>query len=270
MPPKRSVTIALLPPKLASYPQQMHSSIHRKSSRDSRLALFLKRNDQKLRVIGALLVFVTFVAKEGLRDHYKDQNDALDSARRAFIARSDSDNISVQMRNLKRMLIRNEGLPTNSFGYVTDQESLLFEMAGGIRKKLDNAQDILKGIPQSKVIRTNIDALQEVLSEIHRKRGDFDEQIGLWEEESKRMSRLQTVPPGDSLALHELTILTQRANFQTDRLNSSVLKSATYSLEKNEERLRIFNWVSWIAYALGWGLSLVGGLFRIDGLMPKD
>ena len=45
-----------------------------------RLELFLRANSHLLVVVGALIVFLTFVIKEGLREHWKGTADAIETA----------------------------------------------------------------------------------------------------------------------------------------------------------------------------------------------
>ncbi len=50
----------------------------------------LKRHHRTISVIGAFIVFGTFLAKDIKRDHLKDLGDAIDSAENAYVVRLDN------------------------------------------------------------------------------------------------------------------------------------------------------------------------------------
>jgi len=71
-------------------------------------ASWLKRHSRLLSLVGALVVFVTFVAKEGIREHMKEVTDSIEGAENVFLAQTGSSIDSIALANLARRMLVNQ------------------------------------------------------------------------------------------------------------------------------------------------------------------
>src|SRR5882672_6760922 len=68
------------------------------------LSLFFRRHNRLLTFAGALIVFVTFLVKEGKRESLKDLADSVDAAESVFVIRSDSFTTPVQLARMEEKI----------------------------------------------------------------------------------------------------------------------------------------------------------------------
>jgi hypothetical protein len=68
-------------------------------------ASWLKRHGRLLSLVGALVVFVTFVAKEGIREHMKEVTDSIQGAENVFLAQTGSSTKSIAYADLARRML---------------------------------------------------------------------------------------------------------------------------------------------------------------------
>jgi len=78
------------------------------SSVPNRFERFLKKHNHILTYLGALIVFSTFIVKEGLREHWQDVAEAIERVRYIYTLRSD---ISGNTSNTSRLMRRAQHPP---------------------------------------------------------------------------------------------------------------------------------------------------------------
>jgi hypothetical protein len=66
----------------------------------SRFRLFLKRHRQSLSLVGALIVFSTFVIKDAIREEVKDTVDSLQAAEDVFVTRSENEETALTLASI--------------------------------------------------------------------------------------------------------------------------------------------------------------------------
>ena len=98
---------------------------------------FLRRHSRILTVLGALIVFVTFVVKEGLRDRGKDLLASVESAQTTFVMRSDVEDLRLQLRSLQRSIRTTGGESMEVERYNTIAQAQ-FWVQHGLSASLDN------------------------------------------------------------------------------------------------------------------------------------
>jgi hypothetical protein len=94
---------------LASSPTSQYNprSIKLKAEGVSQMALtldrvqaFIKEPKHWMPLLGAFIVFVTFIVKEGFRDHWKDDASALETAQYIYGVQSQARSIQVQIEQI--------------------------------------------------------------------------------------------------------------------------------------------------------------------------
>jgi hypothetical protein len=80
---------------MKKHPEAQESSFRNYVSRHSRLLIF----------VGALIVFVTFLVKEGLRERLKDLVDSIDTAQSVFVAERENQQMSQRLAEIYRISV---------------------------------------------------------------------------------------------------------------------------------------------------------------------
>jgi len=80
---------------MKKHPEAQESSFRNYVSRHSRLLIF----------VGALIVFVTFLVKESLRERLKDLVDSIDTAQSVFVAEQENQQMSQGLAEIYRISV---------------------------------------------------------------------------------------------------------------------------------------------------------------------
>jgi hypothetical protein len=62
-----------------------------------------------------------------------------------------------------------------------------------------------------------------------------------------------------------LSLSASALELQLAQFEDEVMQHARLKLQRKQELYDIFTWVSYVLYAIGWGLGLVGKLYGVDG-----
>lgn len=222
----------------------------------------LKRRHQLLTFIGALMVFFTFVVKEGLRDQVKDVADSIGTADQSYVVRTDINTIRDVLTETNDYLfaMAKGEVRKSKGGSETLRVGILFDEAGVYRTALDNMARLLEKLPQNlqsqysnefndlrKDEAAYYDLIQSTVGELpmweHDRTGDL------------RHARLDL----DDLTTRSID-LHLRINSLAAGLRTSADKFRTYV----EQRYRLYSWVSYVLFGVGWGLALLGKLIGVD------
>jgi hypothetical protein len=124
------------------------------------LGRFFRRHNRLLTFAGALIVFVTFLVKEGKRESLKDLADSVDAAESVFVIRSDNFTTPVQLARVEDKIDKvGQDLYRNSKIKDMDMKDIRFFMhfAEPARedvmflrasKTLDNASRLFEKLPR--------------------------------------------------------------------------------------------------------------------------
>lgn len=66
-----------------------------------RVSRFIRRHNRSLTFVGALIVFATFVVKEGFRDHLKGLVKQIDNATSVFVIRQDTERTGLVLKAIE-------------------------------------------------------------------------------------------------------------------------------------------------------------------------
>jgi hypothetical protein len=90
------------------------------------LRRFCRRDGRILTLLGALIVFLTFVVKDGLREHLKDAAGSISAANDVFAIREDNMGTRLELEELKKDLERNA--PDQSWSDIRIVQAKCHEM----------------------------------------------------------------------------------------------------------------------------------------------
>jgi hypothetical protein len=130
----------------------------------------LKTHKRIISFIGALIVFFTFMIKEGLVEKLKDQTSSIDSAEKTFALRSDNARTEADVKSLKVMFEERLAPAVYSgMGSNASRDEAAFILARqAIRDSLDrvrastsNLGDFLRAVPHSRDLETKLATIEK-------------------------------------------------------------------------------------------------------------
>jgi hypothetical protein len=241
-------------------------------NKPSKLKSFITRHSRLLQFLGALIVFTTFIVKEGLRDQLKDLISATDTAQNTFTLRNDIAASRADLTQFSSLMLpwmaRNEassqtagaaGRRPMTADEATDSTTLL-EMRSEMDQyeaTFNNAAALLDGLPETvpekQADRDGLKELEEKLKQLRAEAIDFDFAV-------------LANKPYDHDRLHGLSVDIQLFSLEVHSLERAVRQTARDAREKMERKYKHYNYGSYALYALGWGLGLLGRLLGVGGV----
>lgn len=207
------------------------------------------RYERTLTLIGALIVFVTFVGKDAIRERYKEQADSILSAvnRFSIIGEVERHGAGQQTIAVWLMYELSSGLAKKEI--IGTQLSILFEREINSVAELSALGEILKRAPEENLKKRLDDTVQR-LGALSQDRIGV---IGM------------LAPPDRSTAnldeqVESLSAAYDKIEDEVLNLSADVRTFAEKRLESAERHYQWWTWVSYCLYALGWGLALFARL----------
>lgn len=238
---------------------------------------FFKRHGRLFSFTGAVIVFSTFVVKEGLAERWSEEARALDLAEYVYLIREDtlkSLDYSIQVHN-EALLRSNHAVGLDFLTepyfdmYVAADASELNELYSlGIA--LDNISTLLEKVSRLSPAQIDVTKLQERVQNRRKllsneylfhlrlqaaaKQGKSkDELRGIWDDEETQHPD-EFAPNQDHVG---------RISDDCRQLFSKVVGEVEEERKSSDRRS---SWAWWIAaglYALGWGLAVIGRVFSV-------
>jgi len=242
-----------------------------KHSKGYHLKLLLHRHSSLLTWTGALLVFLTFVVKEGLRDNLKELTDSLDREQNVFLTRIQTSEMLLGVSRLERRGELLESEITHKPPVRTDFNQVFDERINLLGDELRAADAYADGLSRlsrmmslGPVDKDDLDTVKKVLPDF---RESYNQLLALVVQaeshhtfESPEASRAKIESMRLDLELKAGVTLNTLKN-SSDRLLSRMEEQK----EKDERRYTWAVWGSYVLYPLGWGLGLIAKLYGLEG-----
>jgi hypothetical protein len=180
----------------------------------------LRKREKALTLAGAVIVFVTFIINDRLRGSLKVEMDAFHEAENSFAVGMRQDLILGTLHGISRQVDKNGELAQQIFRLEEFQEDLLSHVI--------MIEDILEGVPDKQC--------QRELDEIDSKLRSFDDE--------------------DHNYLDGYAILNKYST-KLSEITNSLMKLESDKLQAEERAYKIWTWVSYALYTVGWGLGLI-------------
>jgi hypothetical protein len=237
----------------------------------------IRKHHRLLTFIGALIVFVTFVVKEGLRDHLKDLISSIDATENVFLVRQDEHTVLLRLRQIKHRLLDCEAKKRKGrgatremlLGFAREDVSAAEETEENLLSALDNITRLLDKLPPEADTRASLETIKRNMETSRTRHKDFITFINndgvITNEDSANQDRIAA----DMGRLMEGQTLENFGLYQ-DALDLAkvVLDKAQMVSKKKESLFNFYSWVSYCLYVIGWGVGLaahIGGLERVGG-----
>jgi hypothetical protein len=235
------------------------------STHTHRLRRLLFRYRRVLSVVGVLLVFITFVARDGLAERWKDEASAIDLARDVYGIKNDTtevlrkitalsamvtDNVRAQDKNLSKGML----LSLSLVDFLNDQR------LQGFRIMMDNITALSEKLPRD---RSEAEELKAIKAEFQQHWQEFG---NLLMPIAKRGIAAE-VSDAEQQEIYTKAwpILDQQIHlsFRLDDLFSRVMKRAEERRRQIERNSTIAWWAAAAGYGIGWFLALVGRILNV-------
>ena len=242
-------------------------------TKEEAAATFFRRHRETMLLIGALLIFLSFIVREGLREELKDFVEDVNQAQSLFVMEEESLRLSQRLDNVFRIneatydkltevMAGNTPAPLGiSVSTVGEKWQSAFDTLHRLDIGLAAARRLLKSVPHSKPFDVELNELK----------CRFDE-------ESQAYRAYVPVGSGASFdqvwaSFKEIDNIEHDSYRVEDDLQSmaaSVLDNSIRTKESYECYLKISTWSSYILFVLVSALALIGKVYGAETLNDGD
>lgn len=228
---------------------------------------FLKKYNHILTYTGAFIVFLTFIVKEGLGEHWRQVAESIDKAQSSYSIRAEiGQNVLLSSDILQHLMQK-------AHGSSDHQESQLLDwMLLDVEGSASNVGTLLNSLPESKGDQKELFEIKTQLAHGKESMAAFFSPLPStgstsWKYVSKYSPKARP-PFSDSRDGRELQLFASAIDLRSDahELTKRVLEVAEGVRQTNEQRSRYAWWISAGLFALGWGLGLLGKLYGVPGV----
>jgi hypothetical protein len=237
-------------------------------------ASFFRRHERLFSLLGAVIVFSTFIVKDAIREQLRDFVTSLNSAQDAYIAQENSarEQEAIQKVPLKITEVSSE----KEIKAASEKEEFNAAEQKEIKAKYNRYFDNANDAADSQLDR--IGRLVKKMSE----RDQYAAQINALRDEFHKLKvnggiyynpTSADLVPNESesrLSQSEWWKMSEAVCSKSNHLVEEIVKRAEAELEVSERRYARLTWITYALYALGWGLALVGRLYGGGDIMTGD
>jgi hypothetical protein len=237
---------------------------------------FFKRHSKLLSIVGALVVFTTFVVKDKLKDAARDSAESIRAAKTFFQLHQESNAIRFRLITVEAHLstidrdVRKIPNCPDAPGPFQDDDLLFLEhdSTADLRNAVDNLSAFAGTIDQPN--NASVAKLKLIL-------GDLDEIEQLRLQAAFAANREHNPEKAASLN-DKVSNLRDRislnrgqyiADYGLQHAVDEILAEANVRQKKYDERSRSFGYASNFLFVFGWGLGLAGQLFSNESNTAK-
>ena len=220
-------------------------SLNNRSSSILRFRQYLRRHERVQVIIGAVLVFTTFVVKEAWRDHFKDIQEAIAAAQGVFLIRTDVNHLQEELEGAQ---VEEQDAQAVVGAKKTSQFAAHIESDLACwNSVLDAIDDLLATVPHNRASEKTSSSLRSELQE-------FEAEV----DKLKGVNVYQ-----DMNRIHGKVI---SAGEDVESFGKKALKEARKEGSKSQKLYETCNFIGNFTFAAGWLLALVGRLVGVPGL----
>jgi hypothetical protein len=240
-----------------------------------RAKVFIKDPKHWFPFIGAVVVFATFIVKEGVRDNLKDVVSSFENAQTTFTLRDQNVRMTTMMTEIRTHVValNDKSLPKMPVGvwrasqaYAgVEQTRETVELLG---QSLETITPLAQKLPKDEERDTELVECMKLLAQTrddYLKTETVLKDILTRAQSSKRDLTKEDEQRASSAAGAYIAV-EQQAAVRIAALESGVLSEAPKYREEQEHRYAWWNKASYYLYSLGWGLGLVGKVYGVEGV----
>ncbi len=238
-----------------------------------RVKVFMKDPKHLFPLVGALVVFATFIVKEGIRDNLKDVVSAFENAQTTFALRDQNVRMTTMLTEIRTRVValNDKSLPKVPVGvwrvsqaYAgVEQTRETVELLG---QSLETITPLAQKLPKDEKRDAELIECTKLLAQTrddYLKTETVLKDILTRAQSSKRDLTKEDEQRAASVAGAYIAV-EQQAAVRIAALESGVLSEAPKYREEQERRYAWWNNKSYWLYSIGWGLGLIGKIYGVD------
>jgi signal transduction histidine kinase len=205
-----------------------------------------------------MIVFLTFVVKEGIRDNVKDKVDSLHSALNVYQIREDAQGNDERINTFYDVTAHRITTPLSSAKNFLETEEGLYGLSERVKRYNETVFNLADELPQDASLSKELDELRKAVAGTD---SALNYVVDLYTNPAGRSKSVQQelVNEGASDAADALYQALQKAAL----VGSHVKEKAKETIQKLEVSYRRVTLASYALYCLGWGLGLLGKLYGV-------
>jgi hypothetical protein len=242
-----------------------------------RVKSFLQKRDKLLTVIGAFIVFATFLLKEGAKEHLKEVADSRAAVENTYIS-SETLRYSADVQLSYEIRDAINTLPEGTWNLTGEKQD---------RAHLELLSKLLPLVP--KYISSTEYELRELATIVQKLDEPYGVGIGVIREWKQlqalealydKMPHLAPQELLDKKNENEATEVLRQAReaypalieFTNDigPMRRAVLTESAREKKQAEDWYRWSKWASYLFYTIGWGLGLIGKIYGVGGVAAGE
>ena len=231
------------------------------------LKSYFKRHNKLISFCGALIVFLTFIIKENLREEWQKTADSLDQAEYFYAVQVSNSEIKDYVRSLDKPETswdeikastdqrRGGTLPETIHKHSFDLRSVLAMDAA-----LANGEILLDILPADDENRKTMSEMKKANATLRDEAKTYEATIN---ESLSHASPTDMVDFlfEDGLQGLRFQLEVTENEVKVNEWQSALLQDAKRTRDENAKRSKYAGWLSAVLYTLGWGLSLAGRIY---------
>lgn len=238
-----------------------------------RVGKLIRKPNHWFTLLGAAVVFMTFVAKEGVRDRLKDTIGSFESAQRAFELRDQNRNLLTMMTDVRSRIVGIEERLSPAKVRVNNNIPYWSDSVESVRKELQLTEQLLGNLAslngnlprdkerdsaEAECKRLAAETTGIYLSAV-KAITDVTDRIKVANRRLKREEEL-------SIQASVLRYINAQTNvaLKVASFGTNVLQEAPKYLEEKERGYSRWTVASYFLYVLGWGLALLGKVYGVE------
>jgi hypothetical protein len=230
-----------------------------RSSKPQKVAFFFKGHHTLVTFIGAIIIFFTFIIKEGLREQLKDLVNSTDAAQATFLIRAENHRTWREVIDLRDAFTEVWSQQPNSETSVKAIDARLETILSSLYQyhfSLQNAASLLERLPK-RSRRGSAQVFNVAASGLR----NLEKQV---ESFRQKIKTGQISDSDQNQTATEIADSTSNLGKTIRTLEESTFEEAMHEKEVQESHFKIYTWTSYFLYALGWGLGLTARLLNED------
>lgn len=242
---------------------------NRMRTRETKTNLVARRR-RAITIVGALIVFATFVIKDGVREYLRDLKNSLGEADNLYSLEQDVGAVQLQLVALQEEMngtaVRQKTAEpggAKNLHYAAEIRSTLAMMKerdAALGDEFNRISRLVQRMPISKaVIKDSLQKTDEAITKFHEVAKRKEEEVGSSPQDGEALTTAQVNLA--FLVLAEVPIVS---------MGSGVLELARSEEENLDAAYDRYTWAALALYALGWGLSFYGVLSGLPAVGNQD
>jgi len=243
------------------------------SSTTVRVRDFFQQHTKGLSFVGALIVFSTFVVREGIRERFKDLSDSISSAESVFETRADVNELPIYLAYLDyrigtldaKLNVDPKSNPSFTLATMRETVDLMVQNSKRAGTAIENLQRTIQTLGNDRSINTKLSEITNDTA-LWKSRSDFVQNSAI------AANRAQPPQPDriTQIISKANEVNAALTNLRYDKIVPLQTELVSFAENKRAHYQKLFDlstWASYLLYLVGWGLALAGRMFSVEVLV---